>query len=102
MESKTAKVHAVRRLVLDVDKAIKAPSLLEIAHAIQNCTGVDACNITVSEVDIETVGTNVTIEGSALDYDEIVRAIEHTGAVVHGLDQIAAGSRIIEDVPRSR
>lgn len=96
------KVRAVRRLVLDVDKAIKAPSLLEIAYAIQGCAGVEACNITVSEVDIETVGTNVTIEGAGLDYHEIVQAIENTGAVVHGLDQIAAGDRIIEDVPRSR
>jgi hypothetical protein len=102
MSPEASKVRAVRRLVLDVDKAIQAPSLLEIAYAIQSCSGVEACNITVSEVDIQTVGTNVTIEGTVLDYDEIVRAIENTGAVVHGLDQIAAGDRIIEDVPRSR
>ena len=102
MSSAASEVRAIRRLVLDVDKAIQAPSLLEIAYAIQSCSGVEACNITVSEVDIQTVGTNVTIEGTALDYDEIVRAIENTGAVVHGLDQIAAGDRIIEDVPRSR
>jgi len=34
----------------------------------------------------------VTIEGSALNYNEIVHAIEKTGAVVHGLDQIIVGS----------
>jgi uncharacterized protein len=102
MESEPGKTRGVRRLVLDVDKAIEAPSLLEIADAIQNCAGVEACNITVSEVDIETVGTNVTIEGTGLTYDEIVRAIENTGAVVHGLDQIVTGDRIIEDIPRSR
>jgi len=102
MSREVSEVRAIRRLVLDVDKAIQAPSLLEIAYAIQSCSGVEACNITVSEVDIQTVGTNVTIEGTALDYDEIVCAIENTGAVVHGLDQIAAGDRIIEDVPRSR
>ncbi|HTV26733.1 MAG TPA: DUF211 domain-containing protein [Xanthobacteraceae bacterium] len=102
MRSEPGKVRAVRRLVLDVDKAIKAPSLLDIADAIQNCGGVEACNITVSEVDIETVGTNVTIEGTELDYGEIVGAIENTGAVVHGLDQIATGDRIIENIPRQR
>jgi hypothetical protein len=92
----------LRRLVVDVDKAIRAPSLIEIAVAIQSCNGVEACNITVSEIDIETVGTNITIEGQDIKYDEIVRAIEKTGAVVHGLDQVVAGDRILENVPRAR
>jgi hypothetical protein len=92
----------LRRLVMDVDKAVRAPSLIEVAAAIQSCEGVQACNITVSEIDIETVGTNITIEGVGLDYDEIVRAIEKTGAVVHGLDQVIAGDRILENVPRAR
>jgi hypothetical protein len=88
--------------VLDVDKTTQRPSLIEIAAAIQSCPGVEACNITVGEIDIETVGTNITIEGSGLDYDEVVRAIERTGAVVHSVDQIVAGERIIEDTPRRR
>jgi hypothetical protein len=92
----------LRRLVMDVDKAVRAPSLIEVAEAIQRCEGVAACNITVSEIDIETVGTNITIEGTGLDYEEIVRAIEKTGAVVHGLDQVIAGDRMLENVPRAR
>jgi hypothetical protein len=91
-----------RRLVLDVDKALAMPSLIEIAQAIQNCAGVEACNITVSDVDIETVGTSITIEGSAMNYDEIVREIENTGAAVHSLDEIVVGDRVIENTPRKR
>ncbi|HTT84625.1 MAG TPA: DUF211 domain-containing protein [Rhizomicrobium sp.] len=92
----------VRRLVLDVDKALRAPSLLEIAASIHKCRGVQACNVTVTEVDIETVGTNITIEGTGMDYDEILRAIETTGAVVHSLDQLVTGDRIVEDIARVR
>jgi hypothetical protein len=92
----------IRRLVLDVDKALRAPSLLEIAAAIQTCSGVEACNITVMEVDIETVGTNITIEGATMNYDEILRAIENTGAVVHSLDQLVTGDRTLESIPRAR
>lgn len=92
----------VRRLVLDVDKAVRSPSLVELAQAIQRCGGVTACNITVGEIDVETIGTNITIEGEGLDYDEIERAIETTGAVVHSLDQIVAGDHILEDTPRRR
>jgi hypothetical protein len=92
----------LRRLLLDVDKAIARPSLLDIAKAIDGCKGVEAFNVTVSDIDIETVGMDVTIEGSGLDYDEIAAAIENTGAVVHGIMEIVAGERVVERVPRAR
>lgn len=92
----------VRRLVIDVDKALKTPTLIEIAEAIHRCAGVQASNITVTEVDQETVGTNITIEGDSLNYGEIVEAIEQSGAVVHSLDQIVCGEKILEHVPRAR
>lgn len=92
----------IRQLLLDVDKAVARPSLLEIAQALDGCRGVEGVNITVEEIDIETVGMNVTIEGENMDYEEITRAIESTGAVVHSLDQIAIGARIVPRIPRVR
>jgi len=92
----------VRRLVLDVDKAVARPSLVELAEAIDACSGVQAFNITVGEIDIETVGMDVTIEGQNLDYDRIVEAIEAIGAVVHSIDQLVGGERIVERIERGR
>ncbi len=92
----------IRQLVLDVDKAMARPSLVEIAAAIDACHGVQSLNITVEEIDIETVGMDVTIEGDKMDYEEIVQAIESTGAVVHSLDQIVVGERIIPRIARVR
>lgn len=92
----------IRRLLLDVDKAVARPSLVELAEAITSVRGVVGTNITVTEIDIETVGMNVTIEGDALDYDAIVAAIEGTGAVVHSIDEIVAGARVVERVHRGR
>jgi hypothetical protein len=92
----------IRRLVLDVDKAIARPSVIEIAEAISSCNGVEALNITVSEIDVETVGMEVTIEGENLNYQQILKAIESTGAAFHSLDQIICGERIIEHVKRQR
>lgn len=92
----------IRRLVLDVDKAIAQPSLLEIGEAAGSCRGVEAINVTVSEIDIETVGMNITLEGENMSYEEIRNAIETTGAVVHSIDQLAAGNRIIDEVKRAR
>jgi hypothetical protein len=92
----------IRKLVLDVDKAIARPTLIEIAEAIEKVSGVEALNIVVTEIDIETVGTDITIEGNHLDYEGLVKAIESTGAVVHSVDQLAAGARIIEPTKRER
>lgn len=45
---------------------------------------------------------NVSIEGDGTDYEQISRAIESTGAVVHSLDEIAIGDRIIPRISRVR
>ena len=87
---------SIRRVVLDVDKAAARPTLLELADAIAKVAGVEALNMTVTEIDIETVGTEITIEGTDIRYDALVKAIEASGAVLHSVDQVAAGERLIE------
>jgi hypothetical protein len=95
-------VMNIRRLVLDVDKAISRPTILEIGDAIEKVSGVAGFNITVTEIDIETVGMDITIEGDQVDYEALVEAIEHTGAVVHSIDQLVAGTKVVERVKRER
>jgi hypothetical protein len=92
----------IRRLLLDVDKALARPSLLDIGKAISGCKGVEALNISLADVDVETMGLEITIEGNDLDYDQIAKAIEGSGAVVHGIEQIVAGDRIIERTELAR
>lgn len=92
----------VRRLQLDVDKAVQRPDLLELAEAIDGVPGVEAVNITVTDIDIETVGTEVTIEGDNINMRALTEAIEKAGAALHSIDEIVVGDRIIERVPRAR
>lgn len=92
----------IRRLQLDVDKAIARPDLLELAAAIDSVSGVQALNITVSEIDLETVGLEVTVEGDSIDATQLIQRIEKAGAAVHSIDEIVVGERIIERVPRTR
>jgi hypothetical protein len=92
----------IRRLLLDVDKALARPSLLDIGRAISTCSGVQALNITLGDVDAETMGLDITIEGDNMSYEEIAKAVEHTGAVVHGIEQIIIGERILERAERAR
>lgn len=92
----------VRRVMLDVDKARGGPELIDIAEAIEGVRGVEGVNITTTEIDEETVGLQVTVEGNGIDYDALIDAIGHTGAAVHSTDEIVSGVRIVERVPRTR
>jgi len=92
----------IRRVLLDVDKAIQRPEIIDIAKAIDAAPGVAALNITVTEIDIQTVGMDITAEGDNIDLGALCRAIESTGAVVNSIDQLAAGERLIERTARER
>ncbi len=92
----------IRRLTLDVDKALAQPSIIDLAGAIEAVSGVQAVNLSVTEIDMETVGMDVTVEGEKIDYAALVKTIEHAGAVVNSVDHVAAGSHIVEAVSRKR
>jgi len=87
---------------LDVDKVVDRPEMVTLAEAIEKVRGVEAVNITVNEIDIETVGTVITVEGDDIDTDALFEAIERAGAVLHSIDEVVAGSRIIDHVSRVR
>lgn len=92
----------VRRLALDVDKVVDRPEMVGLARALADVRGVSGVNITVNEIDIETVGTVITVEGDDIDTDALFDAIEHAGAVLHSIDEVVAGERVVEYVPRVR
>jgi hypothetical protein len=92
----------IRRLALDVDKAVARPGIIDLAAAMENVPGVEGVNITVTEIDLETVGMNVTIEGERIDFEALNKAIESAGAVVNSIDQIAVGKRVVEWIKRER
>jgi hypothetical protein len=92
----------IRRMVLDVDKAITRPPIVDLVQIIETVPGVQAVNITVTEIDIETVGTNVTVEGEGIDHAALLSAIERAGATVNSIDQVVSGDRLIENVSRAR
>lgn len=91
---------SVRRVVLDVDKGLNRPTLLELAEAIERVPGVEAVNVSVTEMDMETMGTIITVEGTMINYDLLIENIEETGSVIHSVDEIAVGKKLIESIRR--
>lgn len=92
----------IKRIAMDVDKVVDRPGMVTLAKALERVPGVDAVNVTVTEIDIETVGTDITVVGEDIDTDALFAAIEKVGAVLHSIDEVVAGDRIIERVPRRR
>lgn len=87
----------IKRIVLDVLKPHK-PSLIELSQRLSNLKGVEGVNCSLDEVDQETETVKVTIEGTAIIYDNVETVLRELGAVIHSVDEVAAGKRLVEDV----
>ena len=71
--------------------------MIEVASAIGDIQDVDGVNMSLYEVDQQTENVKITVEGSDIDYDAVLRTIENLGAVVHSVDEIIAGKKIVEE-----
>lgn len=87
----------LKRLVLDVLKPHK-PSLIELAQRLSSLKGIDGVNCSLDEVDQETETIKLTIEGTSIAYDSVEAILRELGAVIHSVDEVAAGRRLVEDV----
>ena len=87
----------IRRLVLDVLKP-HHPSMIELARRISVLDGVSGVNCSLEEVDQETESIKITIEGSAIDHDAVEATISEFGAVIHSVDSVSAGKKLVEEV----
>lgn len=90
----------IRRIVLDVAKGLNKPTLVEVANEIGKVKGIEAVNLSVNEMDMETMGIIITVEGDGIDSEELISSIEEIGCAVHSIDEVAAGKRLINSVIR--
>ena len=51
-------------------------------------------------MDMETMGTSITVEGNMINYEALIASIEDVGAVIHSVDEIVVGKKIIENIRR--
>jgi len=87
----------IKRVVLDVLKP-HAPSIIELAKRLGGLEGISGVNISLEEVDAETDSVKITIEGNNINYKGVKEEIIECGAVIHSVDAVSAGMKIIEEV----
>jgi hypothetical protein len=86
----------VGRLVVDVLKPHQ-PSTIEFTQRVAAADSVAAVNATLIELDQKVKNLKLTIEGDAIDYDEVEATIEDAGGTVHSVDQVVCGDRMVEE-----
>nr|WP_245526475.1 DUF211 domain-containing protein [Desulfurococcus mucosus] len=86
----------MKRIILDVLYPVRGTSIVDLAKSIVEITGVSSVSITVKEVDVDTQNILVMVEGSDISFEDVRDAIEKEGGVIHSIDQVVAGERIIE------
>ncbi|RLF21212.1 MAG: hypothetical protein DRN15_00635 [Thermoprotei archaeon] len=75
------------RIVLDVLKPHQ-PSIIDLAKALMNVSGVQRVSIVISEMDAQTETTRIVVEGRGVDYERIAKVIEELGASIHSVDEV--------------
>ena len=75
-----------------------APSIIEVAEKLGCLDGISGVNISLEEVDAETDSIKITIEGNNINYNEVNKAITECGAVIHSIDGVSAGMKIVDEV----
>ena len=87
----------LRRIVLDILKPLKGISIIDVGREIASLPGVDGVNVTVREIDVETVTLSMTIEGEDIDFNQVKDKLEELGCIIHSVDQVVAGRKIVEE-----
>lgn len=88
----------IKRLVVDVLKPHEPP-LVEFAQRVSEVDGVDGVTASLIELDREVQNVKLTVAGESLDVDDTEARIETLGGSVHSVDQVACGSRVVEERP---
>ena len=75
---------------------------MELSQHLSVREGVSGVNITIIEVDQDTETVKITVEGNAIVFEDVENSITEAGAVIHSVDSVSAGKRLVEEVETSQ
>lgn len=87
----------IRRLVLDVLKPHN-PNVVVLSEALSHLEGIEGVNVIIYEIDQQVENVKVVIAGKSIDFESVKKKLKEMGATIHSVDEVAAGTRIVEEV----
>ena len=79
---------SIKRLVID-SLIPRETTIVDLSRALGNSKGVDEVDINVTEVDSRTETTKLTIRGSDIDYEGVIKVMKEHGATIRSVDEIS-------------
>lgn len=67
-----------------------------MAEKIVEHRGIDGVNISVTDMDVETMGLMIVVEGENIDFDNVKNTLEEEGCAIHSIDEVVSGSKMVE------
>ncbi|MFW5955898.1 MAG: DUF211 domain-containing protein [Halorhabdus sp.] len=89
-------MSSIRRLVLDLLKPNEVENVT-FARRIAELDGVAGANVSLIESDKEVQNLKITIEGEAIDDDQVEETVEELSGTIHSVDEVVCGERMVED-----
>ena len=88
---------SIKRIVIDSLKP-RETTVVDLSRALADSKGVDEVDIVVTEVDVRTETTKLTIRGSDVDYEALLNVMKDHGATVRSVDEISvAKSKVLAE-----
>ncbi len=78
----------IRRVLIEALKA-RETSLVELSQNLCSANGVDECDMIVTDVDAKTETVKLTVRGSNIEYNEILKMLQDNGVSVKGVDEVS-------------
>jgi len=77
----------IRRVLIESLKP-RETSLVDLSQAICSVTGVEECDIVVTDVDVKTETIKLTVRGANIEYSGILTVLQDNGVSVKGIDEV--------------
>jgi hypothetical protein len=78
----------IRRVLIEALKP-RETSLVELSQAICSVSGVEECDIVVTDVDVKTETIKLTVRGPNIEYEGISKIMQEYGMSIKGMDEIS-------------
>jgi len=78
----------IRRVLIEALKPRETP-IVALSEAICSVSGVEECDIVVTDVDVKTETIKLTVRGPNIEYEGISKIMQEHGMSIKGIDEIS-------------
>ena len=78
----------IRRVLIEALKP-RETLIVQLSLAICSVSGVEECDIVVTDVDAKTETVKLTVRGPNIEYDGVTKVMHEYGMSIKGVDEIS-------------